>query len=166
MREYVYVDDTDILSGLTPESLRGQIKTPQDILRWCVQNEPNLKQVTVTFIIALDKTLWINDRRSEHVLCANGEKVLSAGEMSFLIDGDTIEVTEVTNQSTGYCPEPESWPIVAKVLADIGLSAPETFTTEYVFRRCDKCDNINLVKDGWFVCGVCDADLSPTWNFQ
>src|SRR5437870_3719122 len=38
--------------------------------------------------------------------------------MFFLVEGDAVAAAEVTNQSTGYCPEPESWPAV---------SAPRSF---------------------------------------
>ena len=30
---------------------------------------------------------------------------------------------------------------------------------------CPRCGERNVVKDGWFVCGVCGADLPAGWNF-
>jgi transcription initiation factor TFIIIB Brf1 subunit/transcription initiation factor TFIIB len=33
------------------------------------------------------------------------------------------------------------------------------------FRRCPACGERNIVKDDWFVCGVCGADLPTVWNF-
>ena len=74
-------------------------------------------------------------------------------------------MVEVSNQSTGYCPEPESWPAVAAALGRIGVRHPGQFTTEVVFRRCVKCGERNVVKGGWFVCGVCEAELPQQWNF-
>jgi hypothetical protein len=71
----------------------------------------------------------------------------------------------VTNQSTGYCPEPESWPAVATALDRIGVAHPGRFTQEIVFRRCTACGERNVVKDGWYVCGSCGADLPADWNF-
>ena len=71
----------------------------------------------------------------------------------------------MSNQSTGFCPEPESWPAVATALDRIGVANPGRFTTEVVFRRCEKCDELGVVQDGWFVCGVCGADLPAKWNF-
>lgn len=91
--------------------------------------------------------------------------MLSAGEMFFLVEGTRIQVAEVSNQSTGFCPEPESWPAVAAALDRIGIAHPGGFTAAVVFRRCERCGERNIVKDGWFVCGVCGADLPERWNF-
>jgi hypothetical protein len=38
--------------------------------------------------------------------------VLSAGEITFSRKGKSLVVSDVTNQSTGYCPEPKSWKAV------------------------------------------------------
>ena len=72
----------------------------------------------------------------------------------------------MTNQSTGYCPEPESWIAVEIALKHIGVKFPDGFTTEFLFRRCESCGQINIVKENWFVCSVCDAELPPQWNFD
>jgi hypothetical protein len=90
--------------------------------------------------------------------------VLSAGEMTFLLDGDELDVIDVSNQSTGYCPEPESWPQVALPLDQIPTKHPGRFTQEIVFRRCTSCDQINVVKDNWFVCLFCGKELPTKWN--
>ena len=92
--------------------------------------------------------------------------MLAAGEITFVIESQPIWVSEVTNQSTGYCPEPEAWSAVAATLDKIGLEHPPDFTTAYIFRHCDECGATNIVKDGFFVCGVCDAPLSQDWNFD
>jgi hypothetical protein len=120
--------------------------------------------VAATFVIDAGGWWLLADRRSEHVACAGGGPALSAGEMFFRL-GEGVEVAEVSNQSTGFCPEPESWPAVAAALDRIGVAHPGRFTTEVVFRRCEKCGERNVVKDGWFVCGLCGADLPPQWNF-
>jgi hypothetical protein len=75
-------------------------------------------------------------------------------------------VVAVTNQSTGYGPEPESWPAVAAALAAIDdqASRAPAYTTAYIFRRCPACQQINLIKDAWFFCAVCDAPLPRSWN--
>src|SRR5947209_2641867 len=75
--------------------------------------------VAATFVIEEGGGLRIADRRSEHVACASGGPVLSAGEVFFRVEGDKVEVAEVSNQSTGYCPEPESWPSVAAALDQV-----------------------------------------------
>lgn len=70
-------------------------------------------QVAATFVIDPDARLRLADRRSEHVACAAGGRVLSAGEMFFSTNGEMI-VEEVSNLSTGYCPEPCSWEAVGR----------------------------------------------------
>ena len=111
---------------------------------------------------AFQATLTLANRRSEHVACASGGPVLSAGEIAFSADGD---ITEITNQSTGFCPEPESWPSVAAALERTPAAYPDGFGTRVVFRLCPKCNERNIVKDGWFVCDLCGADLPADWNF-
>jgi len=95
--------------------------------------------------------------------------VLAAGEIFFALhaagDDDAIVVAEISNQSTGYCPDPTSWPAVDAALTQIGFHHPPHFTTECVFRKCNHCSARNIVKDDWFHCALCDRPLSPTWNF-
>jgi hypothetical protein len=71
----------------------------------------------------------------------------------------------VSNQSTGYCPEPASWPAVARALDAAGIAHPGRFTVAVIFRRCDACGERNLVKDDWFECAICGAPLASEWNF-
>lgn len=89
----------------------------------------------------------------------------SSGEMFFAVTADSVGLVEVTNQSTGYCPEPDSWLAVAEALDGIGFCQPGRFTQELVFRRCEACGERNVVKDGWFVCACWGADLPTEWNF-
>ena len=105
-------------------------------------------------------------RHSEHIACACDAPVRSAGEMTFALDRrrSSVEAVYVTNQSTGYCPEPGSWPAVAAALDAAGIARPGGFNAEMVFRRCQTCDSINIVKDGWFECAVCGAGLPAEWN--
>ena len=49
--------------------------------------------------------------------------VLGAGEMTFVQAGADWRVAEVTNQSTGFCPDPDSWPAVAAALDSIDASS-------------------------------------------
>jgi hypothetical protein len=46
-----------------------------------------------------------------------------------------------------------------------GVARPDYWTMEFTFRRCPKCEAINIVKEGFFFCGVCDAALPEEWNF-
>jgi hypothetical protein len=165
-REYCYIGSSQF-RDLTPQNIRRvQVRSADEVRQW-ITNQPREVDGTVvaTFIVDTDGELWINDRRSEHVWCAAGRNVLSAGEMTFELRGQGIEVVEVTNQSTGYCPEPESWGTVEKTLENAKIPHPSDFTMRFLFRRCDQCGTTNIVKDEWFVCGVCDAPLSQTWNF-
>jgi len=141
------------------------VGTADDLRAWikATGQRPG-SQLVATFVIDKGGLLLLADRRSEHVACAGGEVVQAAGEMTFLVDGDELEVIDVSNQSTGYCPEPESWPQVALALDCIPLPHPGRFTHEIVFRRCASCDQVNVVKDGWLVCVYCDKDLPTQWN--
>lgn len=91
----------------------------------------------------------------------------AAGEMTIIdLDGDRPRVTEVSNQSTGYCPEPDCWPAVQLALELAGIFHPESWTASFIFRSCPSCGERNLVKDDWYVCALCDAPLPSEWNFQ
>ncbi|MEU0371482.1 hypothetical protein ABZ070_14690 [Streptomyces sp. NPDC006283] len=83
----------------------------------------------------------------------------AAGEVAFRRVAGRWEVAEVSNQSTGYCPDPECRPSVAAALDRAGVARPDRFTHEIVFRRCTGCDELNIVREGDFVCVFCDADL-------
>jgi hypothetical protein len=100
------------------------------------------------------------------VACAGGRPVLSAGEITLERGPDGWEVTSVTNQSTGYCPEGSSWPAVGQALDRIGVPHPGWFTDEFTFRRCPRSGERNLVRDGDFTCALCDAHLPGSWNFD
>ncbi len=115
-----------------------------------------------TYVIDLDGRLRLAPRRSEHVALAGGRDVLAAGEIT-IVDG---RVTEVSNQSTGYCPDPDCWPAVARALDRLGLAHPGGFTTAIVFRSCPDCGERNIVRDGDFICALCDAELPQRWNFD
>ncbi|MEW6735973.1 MAG: hypothetical protein AB1489_32060 [Acidobacteriota bacterium] len=168
MRVYRHLNP-DNLDAHPKHSTRSLIASPSDVLDWLarIDKHPICKMVvTVTFIVDTEGWLWIADRHSEHVACATGHDVLSAGEMTFEIDEHNIAVSEVTNQSLGYCPEPDSWPAVASALERAGIHHPGCFTAEFLFRKCSECATKNIIKDSWYECGVCGSLLSQTWNFM
>jgi hypothetical protein len=115
-----------------------------------------------TFVVSLAGDLLVAPRRSEHVACAGGERVLGAGEIRFDLEG---AIVEITNNSTGYCPPEESWDAVRVALDRAGLPHPGRFTLVVQFRRCTSCGERNVVKEGWYACAICDADLPREWNF-
>ncbi len=169
MKAYKYVGPNDLLELIKTVSKGKKVSTPRDVINWIEEAAQELdyeNQVIATYVVNLENDLLIADRHSEHVACAGGENVLSAGEITFSVDEMNVKVTEVTNLSTGYCPEPESWPSVKEALDKAGLKNPGSFGREFIFRRCEKCGLLNIVKDDWFVCVECDADLSKSWNIR
>lgn len=92
-------------------------------------------------------------------MCADGEAVLAAGEIRFGRESGRWAVVEVSNQSTGYCPDINCWSAVADALDRTELARPDGFTHEVVFRRCPSCREVNIVREEDFVCVFCDADL-------
>ena len=92
-------------------------------------------------------------------MVAGGWDVLAAGEMTFVPAGSGWHVVEVTNQSTGYCPDPDSWPAVGRALDRLAVQHPGDFTDKVVFRRCPTCGERNIVREDDFTCGLCDSAL-------
>ncbi|MDQ1038918.1 hypothetical protein QFZ75_005334 [Streptomyces sp. V3I8] len=117
-----------------------------------------------TFVVGTDGVLRLAPRRSEHVACAGGGMVLSSGEISFMREADRWTVSEISNQSTGYCPDIDSWAEVARALDTVGLRRPCSFTHEVVFRRCPDCQEHNIVREDDFFCVFCGSDLPAAWN--
>lgn len=165
-RAYRYVGSEDIAITRGTPPYRVCIRSAADVQEWLAETrQPAAGEVVATFIVALEGHLWIADRHSEHVHCARGQPVLAAGEMTFRVSRTGVEVTAVSNQSTGFCPELESWPVVAAALECAALPHPGQFTTQFVFRRCEACGTANVVKDGWFECAVCQGPLPEAWDF-
>jgi hypothetical protein len=167
MRVYKHLNPGKV-DAHPPQSTRARIGSSKDVLDWLVRTGQKVGRdgiVTTTFVIDTDGWLWVADRHSEHVACAEGRDVLSAGEMTFDVSSPVVSVTDATNQSLGYCPEPDSWPAVASALERAGIKPLGGFTAEFIFRRCLACGTKNIVKDGWYECGVCGSSLSQDWNF-
>ncbi|MFI6875040.1 hypothetical protein ACIBL6_16550 [Streptomyces sp. NPDC050400] len=141
-----------------------RIGTAADFDRWIAERSAQELAEPFTYVIGTDGVLRLAPRRSEHVVCAGGEMVLGAGEIGFVQERGRWGVREVTNQSTGYCPDVASWAAVAGALDGIGLGRPDRFTHEVVFRRCPGCQEHNIVREGDFVCVFCGSDLPATWN--
>jgi hypothetical protein len=168
-RVYHYVGSNEIaeaVAGIPPGFL---ISRASDIATWF--NTSNQKMgrdglVTATFIITLDGKLCIADRHSEHIACAAGKPVLSAGELTLELVNQSLTVSTVSNQSTGYCPELESWVTVASVLQQVGLNVPSGFDPAFQFRRCPKCNAINVIKENVLECAICETELPVLWNFE
>jgi hypothetical protein len=149
------------------EDLRSWIETTNNFPKGMIRSRKTItiNPVVATFVIDLNGELLLADRHSEHVACAGGLSVLSAGEIFISRDAECFQVSDVTNQSTGYCPEIESWKYVEAALHKIKIHHPSYFTIEFTFRRCCSCSQINIVKDNLFTCLVCNSILSDEWNF-
>jgi hypothetical protein len=48
--------------------------------------------------------------------------------MTFARAGQGWRVVALTNQSTGYCPDHDSWPAVDRALGRVGVEHPDDFT--------------------------------------
>ncbi|TDD61632.1 hypothetical protein [Actinomadura rubrisoli] len=162
-RTYRYVGPADLKAMVRPANAGRSIRTPTDFHNWASEQELT---EPFTFVIDTEGILRLAPRRSEHVACAGGAPVLSAGEMTFVHEEGRWFVTEVSNQSTGYCPDTNSWPAVAEALEQVGLGHPPGFTHEVIFRRCPACQEHNIVREDDFVCVFCDSDLPRNWNID
>ncbi|MEU6970677.1 hypothetical protein AB0A71_23620 [Kitasatospora aureofaciens] len=171
-RAYRYVGPPELReSGTGGDQGGGQpVRTGSEFTSWAGERTATEFAEPFTFVIDLGGTLRLAPRRSEHVACAGGESVLSAGEIGFRraggggAVGGGWEVETVSNLSTGYCPDVTSWPAVATALDRLGLPHPGGFTQTVVFRRCRDCGRCGIVREGHYVCVFCDADLPELWN--
>lgn len=142
------------------------VDTATALARWLAGRDRSELVEPFTFVVASDGELRLAPRRSEHVALAGGHDVLAAGEIAFAAADSSWHVVEVTNQSTGYCPDPDSWPAVAEALDRIGVRHPDDFTDKVIFRRCPACGERNVVRDNDFICAQCDSALPARWNFS
>jgi hypothetical protein len=164
---YPYIGSEELATFTGDPPARGKIQSQEDVRQWIAAGERSLRSgssFVLTFILDASGSLWIADRHSEHVQCARGGPVLSAGEMTFQYEKREITVAAITNQSTGYCPEPKSWIAVAPALDHARIQRPDYWTHAFEFRRCPSCGNINIIKEDWFSCGVCEAALTLEYN--
>lgn len=163
---YPYVGPARISEQARHQPAGFEVRSLDGLRGWLGRHGARHGEVTATFVIDRAGTLRVADRHAEHVACAGGGPVRSAGEMTFSAPGDPIEVTYVSNQSTGFCPEPASWAEVQTALDQFGLAHPGRFSEAFQFRRCPSCEQTNLIKDEIFVCDTCEAELPRTWNFE
>jgi hypothetical protein len=161
---YRYIGPAVLAEGTRPGPDVIIVTSAQVLTQWLADRPVDELGEPFTFVVGFDGRLRLAPQRSEHVDCAGGRQVLAAGEMLFARDGARWSVNEVSNQSTGYCPDPGSWPAVAMALDHIGLARPGDFTHKIVFRRCPPCGQVNIVRDDDFACAVCGSTLPAYWN--
>ncbi|MCD2469091.1 hypothetical protein MBT42_36790 [Streptomyces sp. MBT42] len=163
-RQYQYVGPVELKAAVRPGDGGRRIRSAACFDEWIAERSAVELAEPFTFVVDTEGVLRLAPRRSEHVACAGGDMVLSAGEISFAREAGRWIVGEVSNQSTGYCPDVTSWPAVARAVDDVGLGRPSGFTHEVVFRRCPDCQEHNIVREDDFVCVFCGSDLPTTWN--
>lgn len=156
-REYEYVGDPAVRRRALDEPAGAAITSALELDAWLRRN-PDALTEGATFVVSREGTLLLAPRRSEHVGCAKGGAVLCAGELRFARDRG-VSVIEASNQSTGYCPEPDSFEALAEALDALAVRRPEWWTHEFIFRRCPRCAQLALVKDAVFECAVCGGEL-------
>jgi hypothetical protein len=127
MRVYPYVAGQATLHAAARQPRGVVIGSRADITAWLATNPDGFVE-GATFVIDIAGQLRLAPRRSEHVRCADGAPVLAAGEIRFASGARGLTAVEITNQSTGYCPEADSWPAVARALASLGVDAPSHYT--------------------------------------
>ncbi|MEV7401606.1 hypothetical protein AB0N93_14565 [Streptomyces sp. NPDC091267] len=159
-----YIGPAELLDLVRPGSEGRAVRSRADFDDWVSRRSSGDLAAPFTFVIDLAGVLRLAPRESEHVVCAGGAPVLSAGEIGFNRQGNRWVVDGISNQSTGYCPRTSSWPAVDQALKRAGLGHPAGFTHEVEFRRCTHCRELNIVRDAYFVCVFCDADLPCEWN--
>lgn len=101
-RQYWYVGPAEIAARVHGDcggTVLDSLEKVRDSLR-SMDGYRIGESLTVTFVVGLDGELRVADRRSEHVVCAQGKAVLSAGEMTFVSVENAFAVERVTNQST------------------------------------------------------------------
>ncbi|HEY7373222.1 MAG TPA: hypothetical protein VIF57_13755 [Polyangia bacterium] len=164
MRTYRYVGSEEIARQAQAEIERLRPAGPADIRAWAARAKR--RALEFTYVVDVGGDLWLSDRHTEHVACARGAPVLGAGELAVDVGPQAVAITSVSNQSTGYCPEPDCWPAVKNALLRAGLQPPAGFTYAFSYRRCRACRGINILKDGMPECPVCGAELPAEWNLE
>lgn len=156
-----YVGPVDLRDAVVPGS-GHRVGSAAEFADWAAARTGD--ETTCTYVVGRGGVLRLAPRRSEHVACADGEPVLAAGEVGFAQNAGRWTVVEISNLSTGYCPDVTSWAAVAAALDRVGLARPGGFTHEVVFRRCPDCGERGIVREGDFTCVFCGGDLPLEWN--
>ncbi|MET8832761.1 hypothetical protein ABZV78_02420 [Micromonospora sp. NPDC004540] len=156
---YRYVGPADVRASVADAPEGWPIRSPAELGAYLAAADLRDREEPFTYVIDPAGSLRLAPRHSEHVACAGGGEVLGAGEIAFAGERGGWIVTEVSNHSTGYCPDPTSWVAVAGALDRAGIDRPEDFTVAVVFRRCLDFGERNLVRDGDYICALCGAEL-------
>jgi len=165
VRRHLYVGPAEIAAAVADDPSGRRVRSAE-ALEAALEALSAEDGAMLTYVVDAEGTLRLADRHSEHVACAAGGPVLTAGEIAFEPEGRAWRVVHASNQSTGYCPEEASWPALAAALDALGVVHEGAFTHPVVFRRCPACGERNLVKDDDYRCALCEAALPSRWNFD
>ncbi|MFF8399469.1 hypothetical protein [Streptomyces sp. NPDC016172] len=157
---YEYVGPAEIRQAVSNRA-GSRITSAADLERFLEERGSDEAAEPFTFVVDASCFLVLAPRRSEHVACAGAEPVLAAGEVRFSRNDENgrLIADYVSNQSTGYCPQAESWAAVVIGLVRAEVEHGTGYTHPIVFRCCPSCHNWNVVKESVFVCSMCDSDL-------
>jgi hypothetical protein len=101
---YPYVGPAAIKARVACRPAGTRISSAADLLDWVRgtgEHPGHDGLVAATFVIDAGGDLLLADRRSEHVGCAGGGPVLSAGEMFFRVNGEEIEAVATRSAGSG-----------------------------------------------------------------
>jgi len=169
MKPYSYVGPAAIRDTARFDTPRHEVLDMDGLRSWLSRHagfRNQDREITCTYVVQPPGKLFVADRHSEHVACARGEPVLTAGEITFERDARGLAVTEASNLSIGYCPEPGSWVHLGKALLAAGFPPLDGFTQPFEFRWCAACRQTCVIKDDVFECPSCGDDLPRDWNYD
>lgn len=162
---YSYIGPKEIKDSISSGAAGCAISAVEDLVSWITSRPLDERSQPFTYTVGEDEVFRIAPRRSEHVACAGGREVLAAGEISFELTSNPVTVSDVSNHSTGFCPDLVSWQPLEDCLRRIGVRCPPHFTESQIFRKCPICRERNLVKEAHFYCVFCGGSLPRHWNF-
>jgi hypothetical protein len=119
-----YVGPADLAELADSQGVGQAVGSLAEFTAWVAGRTAAELAEPFTFVIDLSGCLRLAPRRSEHVACAGGERVLGAGEIGFELRSERWAVAQVNNQSTGYCPDLGSWSAVAAAIDRVGFARP------------------------------------------
>lgn len=169
MKLYDYVGPSSIRASARFDTPRHEVHGASGLHSWAHSHrlfDGRDQLVTFTYVILPPARLFVADRHSEHVACARGDSVLTAGEITFERVGPRWIVSETSNLSTGYCPESESWRPLSDALQAAGFAPIDDFTNSFEFRYCLQCRQTCVIKDDIYECPSCLNTLPQEWNYQ
>ncbi|MFF7777247.1 hypothetical protein ACFZCG_22815 [Streptomyces tanashiensis] len=99
-RSYHYVGPVELKATVRPDGGGCPISSAAEFVGWIAERSASELAEPFTFVVGTDGVLRLAPRRSEHVACAGGAVVLSAGEISFVREADRWTVSEVSFHGT------------------------------------------------------------------